>query len=82
MKRMLLASAVLLAMAGTASATSQFGNITIDGTPANSSALPTETKASSRLKAQTQDTHSLLIRISPFMDRKSDSNETPALTQK
>lgn len=43
MKRTLLASAVLLAMAGTASATSQFGNITIDGTPANSSALPTET---------------------------------------
>ena len=43
MKRALLASAVLLAMAGTASATSQFGNITIDGTPANSSALPTET---------------------------------------
>lgn len=42
MKRTLLASAVLLAMAGTASATS-FGNITIDGTPANSSALPTET---------------------------------------
>lgn len=43
MKRTLLASAVLLAMAGTASATSQFGNITIDGTSANSSALPTET---------------------------------------
>lgn len=43
MKRTLLASAVLLAMAGTASATSDFGKITIDGTLANSSALPTET---------------------------------------
>ena len=43
MKRTLLASAVLLAMAGTASAASQFGKITIDGTLANSSALPTET---------------------------------------
>lgn len=71
MKRTLLASAVLLAMAGTASATSQFGNITIDGTPANSSALPTETNGIVTIEGSAEKYAFL-----------ADSNETPALTQK
>ncbi len=43
MKKTVLASAVLLAMAGAASATPDFGTITIDGKTADSSALATET---------------------------------------
>lgn len=82
MKRTLLASAVLLAMAGTASPhRSSATSLLMVRLPIHLHCLPKPT-ASSRLKAQTQDAHSLLIRISPFMDRKSDSNETPALTQK
>ena len=82
MKKTVLASAVLLAMAGAASATPDFGTITIDGKTADSSALATETNGSSKLKGHLKKKHSKLNRTSPSVARKFDSNESRQITRK
>ena len=55
MKKTVLASAVLLAMAGAASATPDFGTITIDGKTADSSALATETNGIVKIEGTSEE---------------------------
>lgn len=82
MKKTVLASAVLLAMAGAASATPDFGTITIDGKTADSSALAPKPTGSSKLKGHLKKKHSKLNRTSPSVARKFDSNESRQITRK
>lgn len=83
MKKTVLASAVLLAMAGAASATPDFGTITIDGKTADSFLhWPPKPTGSSKLKGHLKKKHSKLNRTSPSVARKFDSNESRQITRK
>ena len=82
MKKTVLASAVLLAMAGAASATPDFGTITIDGKTADSSALATETNGIVKIEGTSEKEAFKLNRTSPSVARKFDSNESRQITRK